>query len=243
MATKFAPAFAMSLPVRPASSARSSRSNAWISMVPPDFEATTNSVFFPVDGYRPPRRPPDRCCRGRAAPDRRHRAGTMPTTSATASSAHPEQHDVRDPPVFTSAAKASSSARLLGISAGARSHPRRLLIDRSCDASLVKNVGVRLPDARPARGPSRASRRGRRSRAAARPAARASGGPRRTRAGRRAGRRPRRAASSSTSMNDFTPSSSRPWQTRDRSRPTAANSATVFLAPVEVVLDARAGLP
>ena len=44
-------------------------------------------------------------------------------------------------------------------------------------------------------------------------------------------------------MNDFTPSASRPWQTRDRSSPSAANSATARLAPVEVVAQRAAGLP
>ena len=45
MATKFAPARATLPPLRPSVVCQKWRSNAWISMVPPDFEATMNSVL------------------------------------------------------------------------------------------------------------------------------------------------------------------------------------------------------
>ena len=78
-----------------------------------------------------------------AAPDHADHLG--PQRAA----AHPQQHDVRVAGrLHVGGERLQLGAACVCISAGARSQPRRLLIDRSCDGSLEKNVASRLPDAR-----------------------------------------------------------------------------------------------
>ena len=248
MATKFAPARAMSPPLRASVFCQKCRSNAWISMVPPDFEATTNSVFLPAISASTAATAAGSvlsrtCSAARMCPPgcrARPRSAPRATASCRPSPAARRRCSRR---LNTSAANASSSAQL-GPHQRRRAQPAEAALDRA----LVRRRRRRRTSGRPprrgrARGPSRASRPRRRSPAAAARAATCRWRPDADSSS--AARRPPIASSSVfiEVMNDFTPSSSRPWQTRDRSRPTPRTRPPPRLAPSRSSLMRAAGLP